>query len=135
MVFNIFLNLTTALSLSCLNNPLGCSNESELYFYIKLLNSVHSLKVKEQLLEIYLRLENNISFLAGTNVFPPPIIEHGPQNQTLMLNDMAMLPCRVIARITPEITWLHDGKPIDFNEPSSRFELLSTGALRITRLK
>jgi len=71
----------------------------------------------------------------GTNIFPPPIIEHGPQNQTLMLNDMAMLPCKVIGRITPEVTWLHDGKLIDFDESNSRFELLSTGALRITRLK
>ena len=77
----------------------------------------------------------NTVFLAGANIFPPPIIEHGPQNQTLMLNDMAMLPCRVIGRITPEVTWLHDGKLIDFDESNSRFELLSTGALRITRLK
>uniref|UniRef100_A0AC34Q611 Uncharacterized protein n=1 Tax=Panagrolaimus sp. JU765 TaxID=591449 RepID=A0AC34Q611_9BILA len=99
MVFNIFLNLTTALSLSCLNSPLGCNNET------------------------------------GTNVFPPPVIEHGPQNQTLMMNDMAMLPCKVIGRITPEIIWLHDGKPIDFKEPNSRHELLSTGALRITGLR
>ena len=54
-----------------------------------------------------------------------------------MLNDMAMLPCRVIGRITPEITWLHDGNPIAFDGPdaSDRYELLSTGALRISGLK
>lgn len=54
-----------------------------------------------------------------------------------MLNDMAMLPCRVIGRITPEITWLHDGNPISFDGPeaSVRYELLSTGALRISGLK
>uniref|UniRef100_A0A914Z9N1 Uncharacterized protein n=1 Tax=Panagrolaimus superbus TaxID=310955 RepID=A0A914Z9N1_9BILA len=75
--------------------------------------------------------------MTDANLFPPPVIEHGPQNQTLMLNDMAMLPCRVIGRITPEITWLHDGNPIVFDgaEASVRYELLSTGALRISGLK
>uniref|UniRef100_A0A7E4WC32 Roundabout homolog 2 n=1 Tax=Panagrellus redivivus TaxID=6233 RepID=A0A7E4WC32_PANRE len=100
MVFNIFLNLTTALSLSCLSSPEGCMNGTD------------------------------------PNVFPPPVIEHGPQNQTLLLGDMAMLPCRVIGRITPEIIWLHDSRPIPFSGEGydERFELLSTGALRINGL-
>lgn len=75
-----------------------------------------------------------ISAVTGnTPAKPPPTIEHGHQNQTLMVGSSAILPCQASGKPTPGISWLRDGLPIDITD--SRISQHSTGSLHIADLK
>lgn len=70
------------------------------------------------------------AFLQVTSVddIPPPIIQIGPSNQTLLVGSVAMLPCRAIGNPTPRIRWYKDGIPLQTNQ---RLIIVQTGSLKI----
>jgi hypothetical protein len=123
MVFGTVLNLATTLSLSCLHHPDQCANRSnKLSYLLKKIN------------DLYLNLTNQI--LASSS-YPPPIIQYGHQNQTLMINDMAIMPCQATGRVPAKITWLKDGLELDLNatDHKGRYRQLPVGTLQISDLK
>jgi len=61
---------------------------------------------------------------------PPPIIYHGPQNQTLPVNSVAIMPCSASGEPSPLISWHRNNKPMPVRDP--RFVLLDSGTLQIT---
>ncbi|XP_036359348.1 roundabout homolog 2 isoform X7 [Octopus sinensis] len=63
---------------------------------------------------------------------PPPIINMGPQNQTLQAKTDAVLPCQAHGDPMPTIQWLRNGRPLQMNNP--RLMLLGTGSLKISDL-
>ncbi|KAI1732012.1 immunoglobulin i-set domain-containing protein [Ditylenchus destructor] len=72
--------------------------------------------------------------------YPPPVIQYGHQNQTLMVNDMAVMPCQATSRVPAHITWLKDGQLLnitsgDQTDDGSRYRQLVTGTLQISDLK
>ncbi|KAL3095301.1 hypothetical protein niasHS_007400 [Heterodera schachtii] len=73
----------------------------------------------------------------GNSTYPPPIIQYGHQNQTLMFSDMAILPCQATGRVPVRITWLRDGKELDLDamQHKGRYRQLPVGTLQITDLK
>uniref|UniRef100_A0A1I7ZAG1 Down syndrome cell adhesion molecule-like protein Dscam2 n=1 Tax=Steinernema glaseri TaxID=37863 RepID=A0A1I7ZAG1_9BILA len=71
----------------------------------------------------------------GTVINPPPIIQHGHSNQTLMLGSTAILPCQATGRIAPHISWLRNGRPLNFEFYGNRYQQLSTGSLQISDLQ
>ncbi|VDM99308.1 unnamed protein product [Thelazia callipaeda] len=68
-------------------------------------------------------------------LYPPPVIEHGHCNQTLMVGASALLPCSASGRSIPQISWLKNGEPIDFENFEIHLKQLSTGSLQIDDLK
>lgn len=75
--------------------------------------------------------------LSALPSYPPPIIEHGHSNQTLMVGASAMLPCTASGRSMPQISWLKNGEQIDLEHANfeTRFKQLSSGSLQIDELK
>ncbi|KAK6060667.1 hypothetical protein COOONC_01672 [Cooperia oncophora] len=65
---------------------------------------------------------------------PPPVIEYGHQNQTLMVGSSATLPCQASGRTPPRISWLLDGNPVDTTK-DNRYSQHSSGSLHIADLK
>ncbi|KAM9033912.1 roundabout homolog 3 [Sarcophilus harrisii] len=63
----------------------------------------------------------------------PPIILHGPLNQTLASGSSVWLPCKVTGNPQPNIQWLKDGQKIDSGD--LRLTLLANGTLHITNLQ
>lgn len=65
---------------------------------------------------------------------PPPVIERGHSNQTLMVGTTAVLPCQASGRSVPRISWLKNGKLIDLDDPGNygRIQQSSTGTLQIS---
>ena len=61
---------------------------------------------------------------------PPPIIYHGPQNQTLPVNSVATLSCSASGEPAPVISWYRDQRIIPSRD--RRFTILQSGALQIT---
>ncbi|XP_053097244.1 roundabout homolog 2 isoform X3 [Pangasianodon hypophthalmus] len=64
---------------------------------------------------------------------PPPIIQHGPTNQTVAVGSLAVLGCRASGEPEPTVTWLKDGVSLLANEP--RMSLLEAGSLQIQNVK
>lgn len=62
---------------------------------------------------------------------PPPIITQGPQNQTLPLSTVAMLPCAAIGDPIPNIRWLRGGRPVP-TTTDPRLAQLDSGTLQIS---
>jgi len=60
---------------------------------------------------------------------PPPIIHQGPQNQTLPVNSLALLPCLATGIPAPSIRWYKNYKELHTRDP--RFALLDSGTLQI----
>jgi hypothetical protein len=79
--------------------------------------------------EIILKL---ISTFLATQASPPPLIAYGPSAQTLLVHDIAILPCLVKGEEQPNITWYHNSEKVFEN---SRITLSPTGTLRIAELK
>ncbi|KAK0397715.1 hypothetical protein QR680_002236 [Steinernema hermaphroditum] len=71
----------------------------------------------------------------GAIINPPPIIQHGHANQTLMLGSTAILPCQATGRIPPHISWLRNGRPMSFDLYGGRYQQLNTGSLQISDLQ
>ncbi|CAI5454605.1 unnamed protein product [Caenorhabditis angaria] len=69
----------------------------------------------------------------NTPAKPPPTIEYGHQNQTLMVGASALMPCQASGKPSPRILWFRDGSPIDTSD--SRISQHSTGSLHIADLK
>uniref|UniRef100_A0A4X2LYF7 Roundabout guidance receptor 3 n=1 Tax=Vombatus ursinus TaxID=29139 RepID=A0A4X2LYF7_VOMUR len=63
----------------------------------------------------------------------PPIILHGPLNQTLASGSSVWLPCRVTGNPQPSVQWLKDGQGLDSGD--LRLNLLANGTLHITNLQ
>ena len=61
---------------------------------------------------------------------PPPIIYHGPQNQTLPVNSVATLSCSASGEPAPVISWYRNQRIIPSRD--HRFTILQSGALQIT---
>ncbi|XP_062870656.1 roundabout homolog 2-like [Trichomycterus rosablanca] len=64
---------------------------------------------------------------------PPPIIQHGPTNQTVAVGSMAVLGCRASGEPDPTVTWLKDGVGLLAKDP--RMSLLEAGSLQIQNVK
>jgi len=60
---------------------------------------------------------------------PPPIIHQGPQNQTLPVNSLALLPCLATGNPAPTIRWYKNYRELHMRDP--RFALLDSGTLQI----
>lgn len=80
---------------------------------------------------------NIISSVSALPSHPPPIIEHGHSNQTLMVGASAILPCAASGRSIPQISWLKNGEQINLEDVNfeTRFKQLSSGSLQIDELK
>lgn len=63
--------------------------------------------------------------------YPPPIIVHGPVNQTLPLKSLAIMECKAIGSPVPELSWFKDGSHV---LPTDRTNISETGLLTITNL-
>jgi hypothetical protein len=66
---------------------------------------------------------------ADTDTRPPPIIYHGPQNQTLPVGNPGMLPCLVGGEPMPSILWLKGNAALTTLDP--RITVLESGTLEI----
>lgn len=64
---------------------------------------------------------------------PPPIIQHGPTNQTVAVGGTAVLGCRASGEPDPTVTWLKDGVALLAKDP--RMALLEAGSLQIQSVK
>lgn len=60
----------------------------------------------------------------------PPIIQHGPQNQTLPINSVATLFCYASGDPAPKILWLKNGRVLPMAD--SRFTIIDGGTLQIS---
>jgi len=67
---------------------------------------------------------------ADVDARPPPIIYHGPQNQTLPVNSVATLSCSASGEPAPVISWYRNQRIIPSRD--HRFTILQSGALQIT---
>ncbi|XP_056650529.1 roundabout homolog 3 isoform X1 [Monodelphis domestica] len=63
----------------------------------------------------------------------PPIILHGPSNQTVVSGSAVWLPCKVTGNPEPSVQWLKDGQ--ELNSGDLRLNLLANGTLHITNLQ
>nr|CAD2195935.1 unnamed protein product [Meloidogyne enterolobii] len=79
----------------------------------------------------------SLSIISDATSHPPPIIQYGHQNQTLMLNDMAILPCQATGRLPVVINWMKDDMPLNLNSSDykNRYRQQSMGTLQISDLK
>ncbi|CAD6190527.1 unnamed protein product [Caenorhabditis auriculariae] len=64
---------------------------------------------------------------------PPPIIEHGHQNQTLPVGSSAILPCQASGKPVPRISWTRENELLDMKD--NRYSQHSTGSLHIAELR
>ncbi|CAJ0945089.1 unnamed protein product, partial [Mesorhabditis belari] len=76
---------------------------------------------------------NGTNCIDGLSTHPPPIIELGHVNQTIMVGSSAILPCQAAGRTPPAISWLKDGIALDIGA-SDRFSQHSSGSLQIAEL-
>jgi len=67
--------------------------------------------------------------VADSDTRPPPIIYHGPQNQTLPVGNPAMLPCLASGEPAPSIVWLKGNAALTTHDP--RITVLESGTLEI----
>ena len=61
---------------------------------------------------------------------PPPIIYHGPQNQTLPTDGSAVLPCLASGQPAPRIIWMKGRLPLSTHE--RRLNVAESGSLEIS---
>lgn len=66
--------------------------------------------------------------VTSTEEIPPPIIELGPANQTLLLKSTATMPCRAVGTPNPKVNWHKDGALVKLG---SRITMASNGTLFI----
>nr|XP_023683554.1 roundabout homolog 2-like isoform X2 [Paramormyrops kingsleyae] len=64
---------------------------------------------------------------------PPPIIRQGPANQTLGVDEVALLRCQASGDPSPAISWLKDGISLPGHDP--RLSLVELGSLQIHNTK
>lgn len=62
---------------------------------------------------------------------PPPLIIHGPVNQTLPVKSVAVLTCAAVGHPSPVISWYRDGIPVPL---SPRANVSDSGTLTIGEL-
>ncbi|XP_022095861.1 roundabout homolog 1-like isoform X2 [Acanthaster planci] len=63
---------------------------------------------------------------------PPPIINYGPSNQTLIVGTVALLTCETAGNPAPSVRWTKNGAPLHASD--TRFTVLDTGRLQISGL-
>lgn len=71
--------------------------------------------------------------LAVVSDRPPPVIRHGPINQTVAVDGTVVLSCAVSGNPSPTILWRKDGVLVSTHD--SRVKQLDTGALQIRYAK
>ncbi|KAL8616173.1 hypothetical protein ACOMHN_066659 [Nucella lapillus] len=64
---------------------------------------------------------------------PPPLMVTGPQNQTIQLKEVAMMPCQATGDPPPLIRWYKNGAPLLGTDP--RVTILSSGLLQISDVR
>uniref|UniRef100_A0A8C5N7R3 Roundabout, axon guidance receptor, homolog 2 (Drosophila) n=1 Tax=Gouania willdenowi TaxID=441366 RepID=A0A8C5N7R3_GOUWI len=64
---------------------------------------------------------------------PPPIIRQGPSNQTLPVDNVALLKCQASGDPIPSVSWLKDGVSLLGKDP--RMSLQELGSLQIKNIK
>lgn len=69
--------------------------------------------------------------VTSTEEIPPPIIELGPANQTLLLKSTATMPCRAVGTPNPKVHWHKDGVLVKLG---SRITMANNGTLFIEDL-
>ena len=85
--------------------------------------------------KLYFQCDDEIQYLTSLLLLvdedprPPPIIHQGPQNQTLPVNSLALLPCLATGNPAPSIRWYKNYKELQMRDP--RFALLDSGTLQI----
>ena len=62
---------------------------------------------------------------------PPPLIHHGPMNQTLPIKSVASMPCKATGNPQPVVSWYKEGIPV---VQSERIIIEDNGLLTITDL-
>lgn len=62
---------------------------------------------------------------------PPPLIIHGPLNQTLVTGTMTTMPCKAAGNPQPLVSWYKDGSPVIQDE---RIDIDESGVLTIVDL-
>jgi len=67
--------------------------------------------------------------VVDSDIRPPPIIHHGPQNQTLPISSMAVLQCAVAGDPAPTVRWYKNARLLTLAE--HRFVLRDSGSLQI----
>lgn len=73
----------------------------------------------------------SVAFLSSdVDSRPPPIIHQGPQNQTLPVSSIAMLPCLASGEPAPVIRWQRNGRVLSLRDP--RITILDSGTLQIS---
>jgi len=70
--------------------------------------------------------------VADSDPRPPPIIYHGPQNQTLPTDGSAVLPCHASGEPAPNIIWLKGRSPV--NARDLRVNVLESGTLELSSM-
>jgi hypothetical protein len=78
----------------------------------------------------------NIKSTAGQpQTFAPPSFVVVPQPQTVREGDTVILDCVANGNPKPGIKWLRNGEEIDLNDLDSRFRIIGTGSLQITKIQ
>lgn len=93
--------------------------DNNLIIVCSALNSVGSISVRAKL------------SVTSQDDRPPPIIVHGPVNQTLPVKSVAVLHCKAIGTPIPVISWYRDGSPVI---TSTKINISESGTLEITDL-
>ena len=68
--------------------------------------------------------------LTDSDPRPPPVIYHGPQNQTLPTDGSAVLPCLASGQPAPNIIWLKGRSPLSTRD--RRINVVESGSLEIS---
>lgn len=82
----------------------------------------------------YTRVFSSLNMLlfrcvSETDTRPPPLIQVGPQNQTLPISSLASLQCSAVGDPLPSVRWFKNDRLLTLNE--LRFALLDSGTLQI----
>lgn len=111
---------STAEGLSVLTISPTKKNDNGLVVICSALNIVGSISVRSKLT------------VTSQEDRPPPIITHGPVNQTLPVKSVAVLNCKAIGNPVPIISWYCDGIPV---LPSNKVNMTESGTLTIMDLE
>ncbi|XP_072048618.1 uncharacterized protein [Amphiura filiformis] len=63
---------------------------------------------------------------------PPPIIRHGPSDQTLIEETLCIFTCQTSGSSQTKVRWSKDGRPIPSMSSEARFTVLSSKNLQIS---
>ncbi|XP_064595276.1 roundabout homolog 1-like isoform X2 [Liolophura sinensis] len=82
---------------------------------------------------VKIEVRDSVASIPDHDPRPPPLIQYGPQNQTLPVNSLALIPCQASGDPQPIIRWYKDSRPIALTDP--RITILDSGSLQISDLR